>query len=143
VGRDVSVDDAHGLAGLGVAHLVGRVQAVGGAVHDVDAKDDGRGQARAPAVSREAAQVRPIDVLHGDEVAAVRLAEVEHLNDLRVVQLRAQARLVEDMRTASGWCWISFFMRLTTSCRENPCTPCRRARNTSAMPPEPIRRTSS
>ena len=42
------------------------------------------------------AQVLAVHVLHGDEVLLVELAEVEDLDDVRMVEPRRDARLVEE-----------------------------------------------
>ena len=49
----------------------------------------------APAKARER---NALEVLHRDEVAAVDLAELEHLADVRMRDLRGDPRLVEEHR---------------------------------------------
>jgi hypothetical protein len=41
-------------------------------------------------------EIRPIDELHHDEVAVVRLADIEHADDVRVVEPSTEPRLVEE-----------------------------------------------
>ena len=48
--------------------------------------------------AQQAQRVEAVDVLERGEVLAAHLAEVEHLDDLRVGQLRGQLRLVDEHR---------------------------------------------
>ena len=50
---------------------------------------------QAQGVGEQLAQVRSIDELHGDEVAAVDFAEVKHRDDVWVGHARRQPRLFE------------------------------------------------
>ncbi len=63
------------------------------------------------AVFEEHAQVGPVDVLHGEEVLAVGLTEVEDLDDVGVVELGGELGLAEehldelrDPRPGAGGC---------------------------------------
>ena len=101
-----------------------------------------RGQARSGigmpdsiAALAERAQVGPVDVLHGEEVAALGLAEVEDLHHVRVVELRGQLRLAEEHlheRRVLGQVRQDALdhQRLLEAQGPAAC-----ARNTSAMPP--------
>ena len=60
------------------------------------ASASGIGEPGSRARGEEQTERGPVDVLHGDEVAALGLAEVEDLHQVRVVELRRELRLVEE-----------------------------------------------
>jgi hypothetical protein len=92
---DVAVDDAHG--GAVAVHLVVRVVEPGGGVgDDADGVAQREEVADGEAALGDLAQVLAVDVLHGDEVLAVALAQVEDLDNVRVVEGRGDAGLVEE-----------------------------------------------
>jgi hypothetical protein len=80
LGLDVAVDDA---VGVGLGERAGDLRA------DVE-----RGRHVDAARGRRLAQRRPLDVLGGDEAAAVLLADLVDGEDVRVVQGRGGARLL-------------------------------------------------
>ena len=65
---------------------------------DADVGDEGRGQgpARGPLVGDDGREVRPRDVLHGDEVLVPDAAEVEDGDEVAVRQRHLRARLLEE-----------------------------------------------
>jgi hypothetical protein len=96
VGRDVAVDDAEPLPVP--LQLVGVVEAAQHLRRDVERDRD----REHPGVE-ELAQVDPADELHDEEVAALLVAvEVEHRGDVRVVQQRGHAGLVDEHLAERG-----------------------------------------
>src|SRR5687767_8604156 len=83
-----------------VTLLVGVVKTLGR--FGDDPRGDPRRDARRRALGRahEMAEVTPLDVLHGEDVAFVALVrELVHLYDVRVVQARGELSLVDEHRT--------------------------------------------
>ena len=122
--RDVAVHEAERLA-VGADARV-RVVQPGQRVGD-DAAGEPERRARLPLLGRfanERAQVLAVDELHGDEVLLVELAEVEDLDDVRMVEARRDARLVEE-HLDEAWRRAESCgrMRLTTTSFSKPSTP--------------------
>ena len=86
-GLDVAVDDPG---------AVGVVEAVAGVAHDPHRVGD----LESLLVAQHVRARRPVDVLHDDEVAVggTVLARVEHLHDVRVLQLGRRQRLAPEAR---------------------------------------------
>ena len=80
-----------------------------------------------------------MDVLDGDEVRVVHLAEIEDLGDVRVLQLHRDLRLVDEHRDELFVLGDVGRMRLMATMRSKPSTPKAFALNTSAMPPTLMR----
>ncbi|PRP92123.1 hypothetical protein ENSA5_51420 [Enhygromyxa salina] len=94
--RDVAVDDAEVLAGLGVVEVVGVLESLERLVED---PDDQRQRHPTAALLEELQQLlegRALDVLHDDEVGLIGFTEVEDRDDVGVVEVQAQPRLVEE-----------------------------------------------
>ena len=87
---DVAVQHA---GGVGVAEGGGDV---GGDV------DGALGRQRRRRSRMMSARLRPVDVLHDDEVRAVLLAPVEHRDDVRVVQVGGGLRLAAEAGDEGG-----------------------------------------
>jgi hypothetical protein len=93
--RDVAVDDVERPA-VGGLLLVRVVEAGGGVDDDVDQvleREPGPGLVRR---ADQPPEVLPPDVLHGEEVGPVVLADVVDLDDVRVVERRREAGLAEE-----------------------------------------------
>ncbi len=99
--RDVAVDDVQRLVGL-VARLVRGVKALERARHD--RRDDARRDALPPLVGAadEDARRFTAHVLHHQEELAVRGDDVDRGHDVRVLDARGEARLVEEHRHELG-----------------------------------------
>ena len=93
--RDVAVDEVEQLVVV-VPELVRGVQAGERVEHDAD--DDGHRNALAArrGARQEARQRVALDVLHHEVVAAVAGADLEDGDDVRMVDRRREARLVEE-----------------------------------------------
>ena len=76
--------------------LVGVVQPRAGVGHDAQGERDRELAAARLGLLRDPAHVLAVDVLHGDEVRAALVAEVEDLRDVRVVQPRRDPGLVQE-----------------------------------------------
>ena len=88
------MDDVQGLAV--VLPRVGVVQALGQLHHHPHALLGQKGLARLQRVLDDVLQVVALDVFHRDVVAAVLRIEIVNLNDIRVLQLRGDGRLVDE-----------------------------------------------
>ena len=60
------------------------------------ANSKGSGDLLLRAAPQEIVEVEPLDVLHRDEEPVALAAEVEHLDDVRVVEARRELRLVDE-----------------------------------------------
>ena len=69
---------------------------VGGVADDVKDRVEGHAVALCVRRTQQPVDVRPLDELHREEQLATVLAEVEHLHDVGVVQLRGELRLVDE-----------------------------------------------
>ena len=95
--RDVAVDDAERLVGLGVLELVGVLQRLAALDHHVDDRGGVEALALAALALDQPLQVAPVHELHHEEVRVVgRLRDVEDLDDVGVLQEQRQPRLVEE-----------------------------------------------
>jgi len=83
----------------------------------------GIGSPRERQRSKIRAEVAPVHVLQGDEVAVVDFAEIEDLRDVGVVQLDGDLRLVDEHRDELFVLSDVRRMRLTATRRSNPSTP--------------------
>ena len=72
------------------------VQASGGARDHGQRELERDARALAPCPREQSAQILAMDVLHGQEVDAGVLADLEHLSDVLVVQRRGEPGLVEE-----------------------------------------------
>jgi len=93
--RDVAMDDAERHA-VAVALAVRVIERLANAGEDEAGLRDRHRTADLAEALVELPHVAPGDVLHGDEVAVLVLAELDHLHDVRVRQLRGDARLVDE-----------------------------------------------
>ncbi len=92
---DVAVHDLHRHAALVLA-VVGVVEALGG-LHDHErAEGDGDPPALAPGGGEQAAEIQPVDELHGEHGLVPNLFERVHLHDVRVVEAHRDLRLVHE-----------------------------------------------
>ena len=98
---DVAMDDVEGVA-QGVGLVVGVVEAFAHLHRDIAGHIDADLLAEASVAFEQAAAVEPGDVLHGDEVAAIRFAEIENLSDVGVVQPPGDLGLVDEHRDELG-----------------------------------------
>ena len=134
--RDVAMDDAEALAAI-VALLVRVVQRRADADADVaPRRRAGRVRCLCDGRAHDLAQVLAVHVLHREEVAVVDDADVVDLRDVRVLERRGEARLVEEQLRDLASSRRSSRMRLTTTIFSKPTMPVARARNSSAMPPD-------
>ena len=92
---DVSMHDAQRPARLRVEQLVGIGQALANFVDDVQGGRDGQALADASTPFEQALQIDAVHVLHDDEERVIRVADVEDLNDVSVLQRQGEPRLVE------------------------------------------------
>ena len=81
-----------------VDHLVGVRQPLADLVRDVERHGHGQPFALVAPPFEQRLQVDPVHVLHHDEVGVVGVPDVEHLDDVGVLQAQRQARLVEKHR---------------------------------------------
>ena len=95
VRRDVAVDEAEELSVLS-AELVGRVEAVRRVCAHAGRELHGDALASLLHAAHDLAEGLAVEVLHGDPVGVVVLAEIEDLRDVRVVDARGDAGLVEE-----------------------------------------------
>ena len=95
--RDVAVDDLQRIAEL-VGLLVRVVEALAELLHDVRGQAVRDAAALLGAVLQQAEQVEALDVLHRQEVGVADRAEVEHLDDVRVVEAERDLGLVDEHR---------------------------------------------
>ena len=93
--RDVPVHDLQAPPPL-VCSRVGVLQRGGGAGGDVEDRVDRQLTAQLAAGDQELLEVRPVHVLHRDEVLAVVHAEVEDLHDVAVVERDRDPGLVRE-----------------------------------------------
>ncbi len=96
VGADVPVHQAQRLTGVGVGELVrvGEPLADGG--DELRAVGQWQRPAHRMGPAHQRAEVGAIDVLHGQEVHAVRLAEIEDLDDVGMVELGGESGLGQE-----------------------------------------------
>ncbi len=77
-----------------VAPLVGVVQPLAGLQHDAQGHRQGHGQPGPLTGPPQVGDAVAVDVLHGEVPGALGPAQIEHVGDVGVVQLREQQRLV-------------------------------------------------
>ncbi len=94
--RDVAMHDRERLAGLGIGKVVRILEALADLHDDVDGMRDRHALALLLHPLDERLQVAAVDVLHDDEVRRVGDADVEDADDVGVLQVHRQARLVEE-----------------------------------------------
>jgi hypothetical protein len=94
---DVAVDDAERLAEL-VGLAVRVVEALRDLLDDVRGEPVVEAAALAGGVLQQAQEVHPVDELHREEVGVADRAEVEDLDDVRVVEAERDLRLVDEHR---------------------------------------------
>ncbi len=92
---DVAVDDAERLAEL-VGLAVRVVEALGHLLHDVRREPVGDAALLSRAILEQAEDVEPLDVLHRQEVRVADRAEVEDLDDVRVIEPERDLGLVDE-----------------------------------------------
>jgi hypothetical protein len=63
---------------------------------DVDGLPDGEHPADPAPPLQQLLQIHPVDELHHDEVRLVGVADVEHLDDVGVLEVQRQPRLVQE-----------------------------------------------
>ena len=92
--RDVAVDDSerHAIEPGTIARVVERRERTH---RDVEHERDREQLLPAREVREERADVLAVDVLHGEEVRATEHADIEHLGDVRMLELCSEPRLVE------------------------------------------------
>ena len=95
LGADIPVHDVERLAGA-VLLVVGVVQGVADPEHDVKRHAHGDDPLLLAEPAVEEAQVLALNVLHGDEVLVVALAELEDLPDIGVIQIGGDLGLVDE-----------------------------------------------
>ena len=99
--RDVTVDDAHRVAGVVPRH-VGVPEPLE-QLHHREEHELARDAPRPPGTAREhVEQILAPDELHRDEQVPVELSELEHLHDVRVREHRRDPRLVDEHRDELG-----------------------------------------
>ena len=81
---------------VAIRQIVRVLQARRGLRDDLHHLGDGKKFVHLGRALGNAAQVRPVDELHRDEVVPVRFAEIEDRDDVRMVELRGEAGLVEE-----------------------------------------------
>ena len=91
----VAVDDAEWTACV-VGTPVGVVEPPQRFANDVDSELEGQRHLGARAAPQERVEVEPLDILHRDEEAFSVTSEVEHLDDVRMVQASGELRLVHE-----------------------------------------------
>src|SRR5262249_22593142 len=94
--RDVAVHDAERPAGVGIANVVRVGEALANLHHQVQRVRDAHPLALALERLDDGLQVRAVDVLHDDEVHALGNADVEHLDDVGVLQMQREPRLIQE-----------------------------------------------
>ena len=106
--RDISMHDAKRLTELvGLAMRV--VEALGELLNDVSRDPVGQAEADLRCLLQHAQEVDSLDVLHREEVGVADGTEVEHLDDVRVVEAERDLRLVDEHRdelTAARVCGV-------------------------------------
>src|SRR5262245_18137370 len=90
------MDDAERFAGVGIQDVVRVPEPLGDLHDDVDDLADGQALADAAPPFEDRREVDALDVLHHDEIRLVGVADVEHLDDVGVLQVQRQPRLVEE-----------------------------------------------